>query len=68
MGDYDFNDVVVDYHFNTVTNSSNKVVENLREIYSESFGCDFPQWFRIPDTDQWRGSNHNDRYRMSSEP
>ncbi|MCF7912743.1 MAG: LruC domain-containing protein [Candidatus Cloacimonetes bacterium] len=50
QGDYDFNDMIIDYRFNTVTNSSNLVVDvnglfRLRAIgasYSNGFGIEFP--------------------------
>jgi len=49
-GDYDFNDLVVDYRFNTVTNASDNVVElfvNLKVVaigagYKNGFGLQFP--------------------------
>ena len=49
-GDYDFNDLVVDYRFNTVTNSSDNVVElfvNLKVMaigagYKNGFGLQLP--------------------------
>jgi LruC domain-containing protein len=50
QGDYDFNDMIIDYRFNTVTNSSNLVVDvdgffRMRAIgasYSNGFGIEFP--------------------------
>jgi len=45
MGDYDFNDVVVDYHFNTVTNSSNKVVEIFGKFILKASGAIFHNGF-----------------------
>jgi len=49
-GDYDFNDMIIDYRFNTVTNSSNLVVDvkgyfRMRAIgasYNNGFGIEFP--------------------------
>ncbi len=38
-GDYDFNDVVVDYQFQTVTNASNKVVEIFGAFVSKASGA-----------------------------
>ncbi|MCF7912151.1 MAG: LruC domain-containing protein [Candidatus Cloacimonetes bacterium] len=50
QGDYDFNDLVIDYRFNLVTNGSNLVIDvngyfKLRAIgasYSNGFGIEFP--------------------------
>ena len=49
-GDYDFNDLVVDYRFNTVTNANDNAVEifiNLKVVaigagYKNGFGLQFP--------------------------
>jgi LruC domain-containing protein len=49
-GDYDFNDMVIDYQFNLVTNGSNLVIDvdgffRLRAIgasFSNGFGIEFP--------------------------
>ncbi|MCF8227958.1 MAG: LruC domain-containing protein [Bacteroidales bacterium] len=38
-GDYDFNDVVVDYQFQTVTNASNFVVEILADFVARASGA-----------------------------
>jgi LruC domain-containing protein len=50
QGDYDFNDMVIDYRFNLVTNGSNLVIDvdgyfRLRAIgasFSNGFGIEFP--------------------------
>lgn len=50
QGDYDFNDMIIDYRFHLVTNGSNLVVDvngyfRLRAIgasYSNGFGIEFP--------------------------
>jgi len=44
-GDYDFNDVVVDYRMNTVTNASNNVVEVIGEFVLRASGADFHNGF-----------------------
>jgi LruC domain-containing protein len=44
-GDYDFNDVVLDYHFTTVTNSSNKVVEIFGKFILKASGSFFHNGF-----------------------
>jgi len=38
-GDYDFNDLVCDYRFKTVTNASNKVVEIFATFVIKAFGA-----------------------------
>ncbi|MCF8388711.1 MAG: LruC domain-containing protein, partial [Bacteroidales bacterium] len=38
-GDYDFNDLVMDYRFKTVTNSNNKVVEIFGTFTVKAFGA-----------------------------
>jgi len=38
-GDYDFNDLVCDYRFKTVTNASNKVVEVFSTFIIKAFGA-----------------------------
>ena len=45
QGDFDFNDVVVDYQFNTVTNASNNVVEVLGKIVTKASGASFHNGF-----------------------
>lgn len=50
-GDYDFNDLVVDYNFNSITNAQNKIVRlkakfNVRAIgasYKNGFGFSIPE-------------------------
>ena len=44
-GDYDFNDVVVDYRMKTVTNSSNYVVEVIGEFILKASGAIFNNGF-----------------------
>ncbi|EKD30775.1 MAG: hypothetical protein ACD_77C00477G0043 [uncultured bacterium] len=44
-GDYDFNDVVVDYRMKTVTNSSNFVVEVIGEFILKASGAIFNNGF-----------------------
>ncbi|MCX6287399.1 MAG: LruC domain-containing protein [Bacteroidetes bacterium] len=44
-GDYDFNDVVLDYRFKTVTNSSNKVVEIFATFILKASGAEFHNGF-----------------------
>ena len=39
LGDYDFNDLVIDYRFNTVTNGSNKVTEVLATFVIRAIGA-----------------------------
>lgn len=46
-GDYDFNDVVVDYNFNHVTNAQNKVVETKATIVTRANGASFKDGFAI---------------------
>jgi LruC domain-containing protein len=38
IGDYDFNDLVVDYRFNTVTNATNNVVEVIYTFVTRAIG------------------------------
>ncbi len=45
MGDYDFNDVVVDYRFKTVTNASNKVVEVIASFVLKASGASLRNGF-----------------------
>jgi len=45
QGDYDFNDLVVNYHFNTVTNAQNKIVECLGTFILRAAGASFPSGF-----------------------
>ena len=37
-GDYDFNDLVIDYRFNTITNASNQVVEVVYSLVTRASG------------------------------
>ncbi|NVO21513.1 MAG: LruC domain-containing protein [Bacteroidetes bacterium] len=39
--DYDMNDVVTDYHFNTVTNGNNQVVEIIGKVVARASGASF---------------------------
>lgn len=45
IGDYDFNDVVVDYKFNQITNAQNKVVEIKATIIPRASGASFQNGF-----------------------
>ncbi len=44
-GDYDFNDLVVDYRFKTVTNASNNVVEIYATFKVKAFGAGYRNGF-----------------------
>jgi LruC domain-containing protein len=44
-GDYDFNDLVCDYRFKTVTNNQNKVVEIFGTFTIKAFGANFHNGF-----------------------
>lgn len=44
-GDYDFNDLVVDYNFNQVTNAQNKVVEIFADLKIKAIGGSFVNAF-----------------------
>jgi LruC domain-containing protein len=44
-GDYDFNDLVCDYRFTTVTNASNKVVEIFATFVIKAFGASLHNGF-----------------------
>lgn len=44
-GDYDFNDLVCDYRFKTVTNASNKVVEIFGTFIIKAFGAGYQNGF-----------------------
>ncbi len=46
-GDYDFNDMVIDYNFNQITNASNNVVEIYGEFVLKAFGASFHNGFGI---------------------
>lgn len=45
VGDYDFNDLVVGYRFNSVTNSNNEIVEIKFEITPKAIGASFNNGF-----------------------
>jgi LruC domain-containing protein len=45
VGDYDFNDLVVGYRFNTVTNANNEIVEIKFEITPKAIGASFNNGF-----------------------
>ena len=45
QGDYDFNDLVVNYVFNTITNAQNKVVECRGTFTLRAAGASFPSGF-----------------------
>ncbi|OYU97233.1 MAG: hypothetical protein CFE21_02775 [Bacteroidetes bacterium B1(2017)] len=44
-GDYDFNDLVVDYRYNLVTNASNKVVEMKSKFVTRAIGASLHNGF-----------------------
>lgn len=44
-GDYDFNDLVVDYRYNLVTNAANKVVEMKGKYVTRAIGASFHNGF-----------------------
>lgn len=44
-GDYDFNDLVIDYRYNLVTNASNKVVEMKSKFVTRAIGASFHNGF-----------------------
>jgi LruC domain-containing protein len=46
-GDYDFNDMVLDYNFNQVTNGQNKVVQIKATIILKAFGAGYENGFGI---------------------
>ena len=46
-GDYDFNDLVVDYNFNQVTNGQNKVVQIIANLKLRATGASFRNGFGI---------------------
>ena len=45
QGDYDFNDLVCDYRFKSVTNAQNKVVEMFGTFIIKAFGAEFENGF-----------------------
>jgi len=46
-GDYDFNDLVIDYNFNQITNADNRVTEIDGEFILKAFGASFHNGFGI---------------------
>ncbi|MDZ4668510.1 MAG: LruC domain-containing protein [bacterium] len=44
-GDYDFNDLVIDYRYNLVTNAANKVVEMKGQFVTRAIGASFRNGF-----------------------
>ena len=46
-GDYDFNDLVVDYNFNQITNASNKIVEINASITVRAIGASLKNAFSL---------------------
>lgn len=44
-GDYDFNDLVIDYRYNLVTNAANKVVEMKGKYVTRAIGASFRNGF-----------------------
>ena len=47
MGDYDFNDMVLDYHFNQITNGQNKVVKITMTFILKAMGATYKNGFGI---------------------
>ena len=45
QGDYDFNDLVVNYRFNTVTNGQNKIVESYCKVVTRAIGASMDNGF-----------------------
>jgi len=45
QGDYDFNDLVMNYQFNTITNAQNKLVECDATFILKAVGASFPSGF-----------------------
>jgi LruC domain-containing protein len=46
-GDYDMNDITIDYQFNQVTNSSNGIQSVLGKIVLKAMGCSFHNGFGL---------------------
>ena len=46
-GDYDFNDLVVDYNFNQITNGDNKIVEINAALTVRAIGASFKNGFAL---------------------
>jgi LruC domain-containing protein len=67
-GDYDFNDLVVDYQFNTITNGENKVIQVRSSIVLRAIGAGFHNGFgwemNMPSTavSQVSGCNYQHSY------
>ena len=61
-GDYDFNDVVVDYRFQTVTNASNEVVEIFGKFVAKASGASLENGFgfNLPDASTTLSANQQD--------
>lgn len=47
IGDYDFNDLVVDYRINRITDSKNEVVDAVIELNTRAIGAGFKNGFGI---------------------
>jgi LruC domain-containing protein len=47
VGDYDFNDMVVDYNFNQITNGQNKVVQIVLKTSLKALGASYRNGFGI---------------------
>jgi LruC domain-containing protein len=46
-GDYDFNDMVIDYNFNQITNGQNKVVQIKAKLILKAMGASYKNGFGI---------------------
>jgi len=46
-GDYDFNDLVIDYQYNLVTNADNKVVEMKANVVTRAIGASYRNGFGL---------------------
>lgn len=46
-GDYDFNDLVVDYNFNTITNARNEIVQINATLSTKAIGASYHNGFGI---------------------
>lgn len=59
MGDYDFNDVVVDYRFHCITNAQNKVVEVKANFVLKASGASLRNGFgfNLPEASQYLQNN-----------
>lgn len=47
IGDYDFNDMVIEYNFNTITNAQNQVVEIEAAFTTKAVGASFHNGFGL---------------------